>query len=349
MVKILEYQKGLIDVYNGYACTTSFCVKNDEAKKWFIQNYINYITRYNSKNEYVFSDYFYSDFTYNSAINFFQPENIVNLPYVCYSAPSSEVDNIINFIHEKINTGFYICLFVNLKYLDAYCQKDDLVHDIFIYGYDDERQIIYSTGYTNGKKYSSLIHSYDEICLAYKNVTADSPEHRWFDTKRISFFKPRENFVYDFNTLDFTEKLKEYLNIEVAYQKNKRLLCPNSDRNDEKVVYGIESIKVLIHFFENITKSNQIDLRQLYFFFNHKVNMRYKIRYLLDNGYLDDSYLLDEYDKIVDFAQRCLNISIKYKMKQNNICLKKIVFYLKQIYEQECCVLKKLIKTIKNE
>lgn len=344
MVNILEYQKGLIDVYNGYACTTSFCKKNEEAEKWFIQNYINYITRYNDKYEYIFSDYFYSDFTYNSAINFFQPENIVNLPYVCYSIPNSEVDNIISFIHEKINEGFYLCLFVNLKYLDIYCQKDDLIHDIFVYGYDDERQIIYSTGYTNGKKYSNLIHSYDEMILAYKNVIVDCPEHRQFDTKRISFFKPRKNFVYHFSTLDFAEKLKEYLNMEISYQKRKRLLCPNNDRLDEKVAYGINGIKVLIHFFEKVTGSNQIDLRQLYFFYNHKVNMRYKIRYFIENGYIDDFSLLEEYDRIVDFAQRCLDISIKYKMKQNDLFLKKIVFYLKKIYENEYILFEKLVR-----
>ena len=37
MVKILEFQKGLVDVYNGYACTTSICMNNPGREKngWF--------------------------------------------------------------------------------------------------------------------------------------------------------------------------------------------------------------------------------------------------------------------------------------------------------------------------
>ena len=65
MAVILEFEKGLVDVYNGYACTTAMCSNNLEGKKWFVQNYMNYIARYNETFDYIIFDYFYSDYTYN--------------------------------------------------------------------------------------------------------------------------------------------------------------------------------------------------------------------------------------------------------------------------------------------
>lgn len=80
MLKILNVQDSIVDVFNGYACTISIIIDKPEGEKWFVQNYLNYMTTYNSDYSQVVSDYFYSDFTYNSAINFYQPENIINLP-----------------------------------------------------------------------------------------------------------------------------------------------------------------------------------------------------------------------------------------------------------------------------
>lgn len=343
MAAILEFQKGIIDVYNGYACTTGVCSNNLEGKKWLVQNYLNYIARYNDRFDYVTFDYFYSDFTFNSSINFFQPENIVNLPYNCYSTHISEICNIIEFIQKKIDTGFFICMFVNIKYLHIYCLKEDLLHDIFIYGYDDEKQLIYSAGYVNGKGYSMHTHTYDELIHSFKNINVNSPTHNHFDTKRISYFKYRKDFTYDFSILNFTNALKEYLNISTHYQGMRRLLCRNLYNDDERIVYGIESISILVHFFENLSKDKNIDLRQIYFLYNHKINMRYKIKYLVEAKYIDDNTILDEYSKIVYISQKCLNLSIKYNLKSKEEYLKVIILYLRKIYIKESETLIKLI------
>ena len=270
MAVILEFEKGLVDVYNGYACTTAMCSNNLEGKKWFVQNYMNYIARYNETFDYIIFDYFYSDYTYNSAINFFQPENIVDFPYGCYSAHISEIDNILEFIQKKIDTGFFVCMFVNLKYLNAYKQNEDLIHDIFIYGYDNENHLIYSAGYINGLNYSKCTYSYEELIHSFQNANVESSTHNHFDTKRISYFKYRNDFKYEFSILRFISSLKEYLNISNYYQERNRLLCRNY-RIKEKIVYGIESINILIRFFENFTIGKKIDFRQIYFLYNHKV------------------------------------------------------------------------------
>lgn len=348
MVKILEFQKGLVDVYNGYACTTSICMNNPEGKKWLVQNYLNYITRYNDSFDYVTSDYFYSDITYNSAINCFQPENIANFPYTCYSVPVSEVCDIIEFIQKKINEGFYLCMFVNLKYLDVYSQNEDLIHDIFIYGYDDDKQLIYSTGYIRGEKYSILTHSYTEIILSYKNLNVNSPDHSYFDTKRISYFKYRENFKYDFNITNFVDTLKDYLNTTTFYKGEKRLLCWNSYRSDENIVYGIEGIKVLICFLKNLAKEKYLDLRQIYFLYNHKINIRYKIEYLIDANYIDDITALDAYQDIVKLSEKCLNVLIKYSFREKNEYIKNAITYLEEIYAKEKDTLSKLVRILEN-
>lgn len=346
MLKILNIQDSIVDVFNGYACTISIIIDKPEGEKWFVQNYLNYMTTYNSDYSQVVSDYFYSDFTYNSAINFYQPENIINLPYDCYSASILEVQDIIKFMKEKINMGFYLCFFVNLKYLESYNQKEDFIHDIFVYGYDDEKEIVYATGYNHNGKYSFFEHKYNEIVMAYENCNVSSFNHDYFDTKKISYFRYRTDFKYDFNLKNFIVTLKEYLNIYNYETYVRRFICRTEEKSSWKTAYGIGSIKVLIEYFKNLNDRKKLDLRQIYFLYNHKVNMEFKIKYLLKNKYLVDESILEQYREIIQISKICLNLSIKYSLKGDIECLHKIIAFLEELYKKEKDTLSKLVKAL---
>jgi len=346
MVKLLEMQESLIDVFTGYACTIPIFINKPEGKKWFIQNYLNYMITYDEKYDHVVSDYFYSDFTYNSAINFYQPENIVNFPYSCYSAPTSMICNIIEFIKQIINSGFYVCLYVNLKYLSKYCLKEDLIHEIFIYGYDDNQQLIYSSGYMQRKKYSLYTHTYNEFVMSYEKRNVNSPMHIYFDTQRISYFKYKDNFEYNFELSKFVDTLKEYLSISTDYKSIKRYICYTNEKSNEKITYGIESIKVLIKYLQNINEKQTIDLRQIYFLYNHKINMKFKMEYLMDIQYIMDKSILENYQEIIHDSKICLNYCIKYTIKPKKEYIVKMILYLKEIYIKEKNVLLKVIELL---
>lgn len=345
MKKILDLQKCIIDVYNGYACTTSIILGKNEGRNWFVQNYLNYMVSYNENYDYVICDYFYSDIFYNTAINCFQPENMVSFPYNCYSVPATEVNDIIDFVKKILNREFYICLFVNLKYLSNYYKTQDFIHDIFIYGYDDEKRVIYSTGYIGGKKYAKVEHTFDEIIEAYNNTNVESIVHNRFDTNRITFFKYKENFIYQFNIDKFIWTLKEYLNISNYCKYIKREVYLNTT-SDTKTVYGIEGINIIINYLKTLNARKSLDVRQIYFLYNHKRNMKYKLQFLYEHKYIPNNKIVDEYEVIIKNTNICLNIAIKYSLVKRVELINDMIILLKKIYLLEYNILNDLISIL---
>ena len=345
---VLNIQNSVVDVFNGYACTTSICIDKTDGRKWFVQNYLNYLTIYNENYDFSISDYFYSDYTYNCAINFFQPENIMNFPYITYSVPCSMVKDIVAFIRDRIIDGYYVCLFVNLRYIKQYNKNSDVIHDVFIYGFDDEKRLMYATGYVNGQKYSQINYTYEEIEKAYQSLNVDSPAHINFDTKRISFFKYRENFKYDFSVAKFINDLKEYLNIIESPSINTRRLCYGRDYSEDLVAYGNKGITVLKEYIKKciLSKKEYVDMRQVYFLLNHKINMKYKMEYLLEEGAIHDNSFVLEYDKIISLAKKGMNLMIKFYLTKDKTYLENLIEHLDRIYDKEKEVLNKLIKCL---
>ena len=75
-------------------------------------------------------------------------------------------------------------------------------------------------------------------------------------------------------------------------------------------------------FLKNLAKEKYLDLRQIYFLYNHKINIRYKIEYLIDANYIDDITALDAYQDIVKLSEKCLNVLIKYSFREKNEYIK---------------------------
>ncbi len=343
MKKVLDLQECIVDVYNGYACTTSIILENNAGRNWFVQNYLNYMVSYNEDYDYVIFDYFYSDTFFNTAINCFQPENMVSFPYSCYSVPATEVNDIIGFVKELINREFYICLFVNCKYLSKYHETEDFIHDIFIYGYDDEKEIVYSTGYIGGQKYTKLEHTFGELVKAYGTMNVKSVVHSRFDTNRITFFKYKDNFKYQFNINKFICSLKEYLNLDDGCENIKREVYLDTTFKT-KTAYGIEGIKVLIEYLKTIDTKKFLDIRQIYFLYNHKKNMKYKLQFLYDTQYLVDNKIINEYEEVIKTANICLNIAIKYSLVKKEKLINNMIIQLKKMYSIEYFILEYLIE-----
>ena len=342
MRNILPIENGLIDVYNGYACTTGICIQHPAGIEWLVQNYVNYMVTYNESFDYVIFDYFYEDTIYNTAINFFQPENRVLFPYSCYSVPMDEISDIIRFIKRAIDSGYYICLFVNFKNLSQYSWETDFIHDIFIYGYDDEKELIYATGYKIGEKYRKMKHTFEEISLAYENTKIDFHTADEFDTKRISFFKYKENFRYNFRIDKFIRSLKEYLNFSDNSKAVQRTVCFNRNIS-EQTIYGIKGINVMIRYLKSIKRKDFIDYRQMYFLYNHKVNMQYKIHFLIEKGYLKTSSIAEKYDTVVKASKICLSLTLKYSITKKEELIEKIIFYLETVYRKEIEIFTELV------
>ena len=295
MKKELIIKKPIIDVYNGYASIQSIILNVEYGNKWCIQHYLNYITYCDKDYKNIFMDYVNLGEVCFSSTNSFQPQHLCTVPWKTFILPRKLINgNIISFIKKSIDEGYYIFLYLNFKYLLN--EGKDYIHDIFIYGYDDEKEYIFMKGYNKGK-YGTEIYRFEQVEKAYNNV--DVCDHNDFfvnfDVESISLVKCDETFVYEFSVNHFIENLELYLNDKKYVLNYYPTVLKNRNYNNSIVSFGNEGIEILKKYVEKkYEKKEKIDFRQLYFLKNNKEGFRYKWFFFLQNDLLRCEKLLED-------------------------------------------------------
>lgn len=90
---------------------------------------------------------------------------------------SNKYDSFIDAIKRQLNKNRYIYLCVNEKYIPNRIsfKKNNYIHDIYIYGYDDDKNVFLTAAYNNS--YNCTQHfnqqeiSYYDVFMAQKNKT----------------------------------------------------------------------------------------------------------------------------------------------------------------------------------
>lgn len=77
----------------------------------------------------------------------------------------------VNSVKRYLLDNFYLYLFVNEKYIpNRLCyQKRNFIHDLCIYGFNDEKQVFLISAYNAEQQYSFEEVSYQNLYLSYKN------------------------------------------------------------------------------------------------------------------------------------------------------------------------------------
>lgn len=84
---------------------------------------------------------------------------------------SMKYNSFINTIEKQINYGKYVYLCVNEKFIPErfVYNKKNFLHNIYIYGYDNEKKIFFTAAYNTSKHFARQEISYKHIYLAQKN------------------------------------------------------------------------------------------------------------------------------------------------------------------------------------
>lgn len=129
-MKILDVHYPPITSYITNAPMLSIMANNDGYLPWLFHNHVQL------KNSSGRLEYFYLDQNPYFACLFLDTQNISRDLASMYS------ENIVKFLNNCINHGFYIILFVNTRYISNYANYNlyDLPHPILIYGYDETRK-----------------------------------------------------------------------------------------------------------------------------------------------------------------------------------------------------------------
>lgn len=84
---------------------------------------------------------------------------------------SKRYESFINAVENQINNDRYVYLCVNEKYIPnrPHYNKNNYLHDIYIYGYDNDNENFLTAGYNLSGHFSQQKISYESVFLAQKN------------------------------------------------------------------------------------------------------------------------------------------------------------------------------------
>jgi FkbH-like protein len=222
----------------------------------------------------------------------------------------ADVDNIIDFVIQKINLDYYVIINVDEYYLPnkrSY-QINHFVHHSIVYGYDNQRRELKAIGFNAQGIFTELAFDYDLFAEAYENGKIHYRQWApWAETNAVELLKFRDfKREYPFNMQRFIAKLGDYLNstpddsVIYSLRLDKELLT------GEKVAYGFQVYEVVIG---NLLKllDNQvfIDYRALHLLFEHKLGLEKRLKFTQSRYTMaeETAELIQAYSKIVEQFQ----------------------------------------------
>jgi len=190
--------------------------------------------------------------------------------------------DIIKFIERAIDNEKYIQLMLNEKYVPDRPTYDvvDFAHLNLIYGYDDEKEILYLMGYNADGYYISSEITFDEFYKAVSSGIPDADKVKEDYITLISISSP--DFKYEINIDLIITFLQDYLNGYNTYKRYGLINAPPDNR-----IFGINIYDCFIENIDAVIYNKRI----IYSFLEHKFLMVKRIEYLYQNGvYAESDY-----------------------------------------------------------
>lgn len=318
-------------VTNKLAVISSF----EESRPWILQNFTNIWMHKNFRLNYWSDLLYFSSYRFCPFIKEFE---------ICKTLIDKKWETVVEAIIDIINTGLYVYLNINTSYMPQYKNfEKNQMHDIFVYGYDVDEEVLYVADFFVYGKYSMKKVYFTDFNLAY--VSMDETQKRdFFDGIIIVQYKTMD-LPFD---LEFCiQGIKDYVNSKNTIVKT---MLKELDKIED-VVYGINTCDIMIQYLQELSLIDNIkfDYRTFHYFYQHKVLMRIRIQFLLDKGYIKkckDFAVLDEYLKIEQKWMEIRNRILKYNMKSDKHLIDRTISDISSLKKYEKKVLKHLLKAL---
>lgn len=241
--------------------------------------------------------------------------------------------DITNFIVKCIDTENYMLLFIDESKLSCIDSETPLFHDIFIYGYDYGNKIFYVADFTfnNGKyqyetiPFSEMAEAYASAVSAGKNLNNEGAAKLWH---------VKSDGHYHLDVPLIKDELREYLK---GYSYSNRFT-----RVYWQAPLNKSGVDVYPFLCDNLDKSGM--RKCLHNLYDHKQLMFERLGYLENKGYISDKLKVQEkYSKLVEEAQKAVNLYIKYSITGKIELLEKIKHILENMMNEEITLFNELL------
>lgn len=254
-------------------------------------------------------------------------------------------DSVIHFIIENINANNYIHTMINYFYVplsDRY-QKLQLHHDIFVYGYDLDREILYVSDFFKNGVYSQAEISFADFDLAF-NTNHLTTNHDYLREMVYLYTfngQHQDNFSADtlVNSIRnyFTKKTPEYW----------EMFNYGGDR--DKLDFGMQIYTTLINYVrETAEHKDMLDIRPFHLLYDHKKIMTLRFKYLYDHRHLNqlNQEHIDEFTAIELKAKIIVNVAMKYNLTRDTRISESLQTLITNIENEESIFLERWLNEV---
>lgn len=344
--KILPVSYPMITSWQWHATLFSIIGDDEKAKNWIFSNYIQ-LRCYNIEEIFTGDEMLLADMMPGSS-------SMKECPYLLFSLLTKEqiesyCGNIIDFIIKTIDLDGYVYGVIDeAKILCDSGADYKFPHELFIFGYDKEKEEFHVGDFTFGEHYSYSTVSFDDVKRGYEIITA--PEDHMFkdDYKgRRGLYVIQKNtgkLYYDVDIAYIKDTLTEYL--EATDSKNHYRMMRNRFSD---TVFGVNVYDAVLKRI-GIQLSGEdpdFDIRALHLIYDHKVLMIERLKYLMEKGYMEyDNEILDAYMEVVNYMLTARNLLIKTSITGDVNCLDRFERYINGAKAKEIEVLGKVIERL---
>ncbi len=229
--------------------------------------------------------------------------------------------DIIKSIKKYIDKKYYVILCVNERYIPnrtAY-DREDFLHDILIYGYDNNESTFCTIAYDNTGKYCSHKCFYNQVELAHRT----HPEHFY----KFYALKVNENYNFNFFSIkELNKKISRYLK---PVKKNTGINAYKLFRKELIEAYNFNYNDVDIRGFRlMMERSEALELMGTYF--------------SIDSAVENDINILSQMSKALFY------LALKFNITQNKEVLYRLILNYDKTVNFEQNFFNRLLSDIKD-
>lgn len=352
--KVLPFDvNAIITSYPHYSFMCSLIQTKPHGKEWIYQTYTQIV------------GYWYQSLTGADAkLNFYpwagmSDGDLWNLcPYIDkMTVPRQyllEREDHIGFIKEWIDQGWYLSMYIDEFFREDIQQLGVYYHPLFIFGYDDDKQVIYGADCFENWVYGIKEISYADFSLASKTSCYTSQNSSQY---AIQLYTLKDHIIDHFSLPFFRQQLMDYYNCELpdyylqTQYPDKRWRYSKQLEDCSYVLTGIAAYNVLLNIIDDVYMEN--------YNWNIKFMLTPDFRLLRDRSeIMVERYIFLQEKLHVPFSKELTdllnqqvqrtkimeNLLLKYVLSQKKGLLEKLRTKLEEFIQQEQIITLKLLE-----
>ena len=239
-------------------------------------------------------------------------------------------ESVIDVYKALLDSEQYIYDFVDKYYIKSFGFNIHFIHDLLLYGYDDEKQEFWCYAY-NGRKLSHFMIPYREYIAAYNSEYMQTRHHI------TVLFRKKDN-EYHVNIPKIGACLRDYLNCVNTYDReslHKVALY--------KPKFGLKVYDELKYMLEYACEYRiDVDVPDIYCLYDHKKFMADRVRYLNETKHIMCSPELQEKFDRIEQSGRILSLLVlklnqtKFQSSEDRKAFSRRIDILKDMEEEAC-------------